>query len=176
MALQTKTLTANGSKGHHKFTFTVTEDSINQETNKSEGTCKLVLSPIQTGWDWSSQGQNIAYNCKVNGTTVLSGYIPNYDGKSTVTIASGSWEAEHDDDGSKTINISFSVTDRDGETYTSGAASASGTMALTDIARGLVYIDNGSGLEAYACYIDNGSTWEQYIPYIDNGSKFEQYS
>ena len=34
MALQTKTITANGSKGHHVFTLIVNEDSTNIETNK----------------------------------------------------------------------------------------------------------------------------------------------
>ena len=38
MALQTKTITANGSKGHHVFTLIVNEDSTNIETNKSSGT------------------------------------------------------------------------------------------------------------------------------------------
>lgn len=38
---------------------------------------------------------------------------------------------------------------------------------------GLVYIDNGSTLEAYSVYIDNGSSWDLYIPYIDNGSSWD---
>lgn len=44
-----------------------------------------------------------------------------------------------------------------------------------DQSSGIVYIDNGSGFEAYQVFIDNGSTWEQYIPYIDNGTSWEQY-
>lgn len=38
---------------------------------------------------------------------------------------------------------------------------------------GLVYIDNGSALEAYQCYIDNGSDWDLHIPYIDNGTSWD---
>lgn len=38
---------------------------------------------------------------------------------------------------------------------------------------GLVYIDNGSSIEAYQCFIDNGSGWDQYMPYIDNGSSWD---
>jgi hypothetical protein len=38
---------------------------------------------------------------------------------------------------------------------------------------GLVYIDNGSGFEAYQCYIDNGSSWDLCIPYIDNGVSWD---
>lgn len=46
----------------------------------------------------------------------------------------------------------------------------------TDDNAGLIYIDNGSGWEAYEVYIDNGTTWEKYIPYIDNGTTWELYS
>ena len=46
MALQTKTITANGSKGHHVFTLIVNEDSTNIETNKSSGTYTFQISPI----------------------------------------------------------------------------------------------------------------------------------
>lgn len=38
---------------------------------------------------------------------------------------------------------------------------------------GLVYIDNGSGFEAYQCYVDNGSSWDLCIPYIDNGVSWD---
>lgn len=47
------------------------------------------------------------------------------------------------------------------------------TVATTTKQLGLVYIDNGTTLEAYLIYIDNGSFWEQYAPYIDNGSSWE---
>lgn len=39
-------------------------------------------------------------------------------------------------------------------------------------AEGLVYIDNGTSLDAYEVYIDNGTTWERYAPYIDNGTSW----
>lgn len=41
---------------------------------------------------------------------------------------------------------------------------------------GLVYIDNGSGLEAYQAYIDNGTGWDLCIPHIDNGTGWDVYS
>ena len=44
------------------------------------------------------------------------------------------------------------------------------TVLTTTKQLGLVYIDNGSGFDAYLIYIDNGSSWEQYAPYLDNGS------
>lgn len=50
-----------------------------------------------------------------------------------------------------------------------------GDMSVTYIP-GLVYIDNGSSLDAYHCYIDNGTSWDLMIPYIDNGSGWDMYS
>ena len=47
------------------------------------------------------------------------------------------------------------------------------TVATTTKQLGLVYIDNGSGFDAYLIYIDNGSSWEQYAPYLDNGSDWD---
>lgn len=41
---------------------------------------------------------------------------------------------------------------------------------------GLVYIDNGSELEAYQFYVDNGSDWDLHIPFIDNGSGWDMCS
>ena len=46
-------------------------------------------------------------------------------------------------------------------------------VATTTKQLGLVYIDNGSGFDAYLIYIDNGSSWEQYAPYLDNGSDWD---
>lgn len=37
-----------------------------------------------------------------------------------------------------------------------------------------IYIDNGSGWDAYEIWIDNGSSWEQYAAYIDNGSSWDE--
>lgn len=41
--------------------------------------------------------------------------------------------------------------------------------------KGLVYIDSGTGWNAYQCYIDNGKSWDMYIPYIDNGKSWDMY-
>jgi len=46
------------------------------------------------------------------------------------------------------------------------------TVTLT-YSEGLVYIDSGSGLEAYQPYIDNGSGWDLCQPYVDNGSGWD---
>lgn len=140
MALQTKTITANGSKGHHVFTLIVNEDSTNIETNKSSGTYTFQISPIQTGWDWSGWGNNISYSGSI-GDTTFSGTIPQYNGSSIITLSSGSFKIKHNTDGNKTISISFSVTDNTGVNYTCGNASASGEMTLTYIPRKTNFTD-----------------------------------
>lgn len=63
-----------------------------------------------------------------------------------------------------------------GSTFTSGnthTVTANVTVIAITGTSGLVYIDNGTTLEAYQIYKDNGSSWDQYIPYIDNGSGWD---
>lgn len=134
MALVTKTLTADGSKGHHRFTLTVNENSTDISSNTSSLSFSFVLSPIQAGWDWYYWGQQISYSININGK-VYSGSIPDYNGSSTITLSSGSLPVEHNSDGKKSINVSFSVSDTTGQYYTCGNASSSGSMALTTIPR-----------------------------------------
>lgn len=134
MALQTKTITANGSKGHHKFTLNVTEESTSIANNNSPMSFSFVLSPIQAYWDWAGWGDKISYSININGNE-YSGSIPNYDGVSTVTLKTGTLTIPHNDNGAKTINISFNVTDNAGQSYTPGNASESSSMVLTTIPR-----------------------------------------
>ena len=88
MAL-TKTLIANGAKGHHKFTLTVTENSTSISNNTSSVSFSFVISPIQTSWNWYDWGTSISYTVTINGTK-YTGSIPAYDGYSTVTLKSNS--------------------------------------------------------------------------------------
>ena len=125
---------ANGSRSHHKFTLTLTETGTSQVNNTSTVSFSFVLSPVIKEYDWRYWSDHISYSIVINGTT-YTGSIPDYDGVSTVTLKSGTQTVVHNDDGTKTINYSFSVTDKAGKTYTPGNASASGTLALTDIAR-----------------------------------------
>lgn len=123
---------ANGSRGHHKFTLNVNETGTNVANNTSTVSFSFVLSPVQSGWDWNISG--VSYRVTINGTS-YTGTIRSYNGSSTVTLRSGSLTVPHNNDGSKSISFSFSVTDSAGKTYTPGNASASGSMALTKIAR-----------------------------------------
>lgn len=134
MALQTKSISANGSYGHHKFTLTVTEESTSISNNSSLITWKLVLSPIGNGWDWSySSTIPVTYTVTVN-DVVYNGEIMSYDGASSVTVANGSLTAKHLSDGTKTISYNFRITSIS-EDYLPGTAAANGTMALTVVPR-----------------------------------------
>lgn len=150
MALQTKTLTDDGSKGYHKFTLTVSEDSITTATNISTMSFVFKISPIVSGYNWISYS-NIKYSIDIGGTP-YSGTILNYDGSSTVTLKSGSLPITHDSNGDKTIDISFTVTDPNTSvSYTCGPASASDSMTLTKIAR-------ASSLSLSASSVDVGES------------------
>lgn len=134
MALQTKSITANGGKGHHKFILTVTENSTDVTTNKSSCSYTFQIAPIQNNYDWYGWGNKITFTGNADDKP-FSGSIPNYDGRSTVTLSSGTFDVEHNVDGNKSINLSFSVTDTTGASYTCGNASKNEAMTLTYIPR-----------------------------------------
>ena len=119
----TKTITANGSKGHHRFSLKVNEDRTSGNTSFTSFSFKM--EPIQTGWDWNGWNDKVSYQIKI-GDKTYNGTIPSYNGSSTVTLKSESnIEIPHNTDGTKTIDISFSVKDTTGVNYTCGDASAS---------------------------------------------------
>lgn len=134
MALQTKNFVANGAKGHHKFTLSVTEENTQVATNKSSMSYTFKLSPIQNGWDFYIAANQINYSITI-GSHTKTGTITNFDGYSTVTLVSGTFEETHDSNGAKNINVSFSVDDNYNASYTTGDASVSSSMPLTTIAR-----------------------------------------
>ena len=128
MALE-KIITANGSKGHHKFTLKVVEDRT--ELNSSFLSFTFVIAPISKGYDWSGWGSKISYTITI-GNNTFSGTIPSYNGSSTVTLKSGSnIEIEHESDGTKTINVAFNVKDGANKSYTCGNASSTSTFTLS---------------------------------------------
>ena len=169
-------ISANGSKGHHKFTLNVTNklESTSTKDNASTVSFSFVLSSLGGGYNWELWGANITYTVTINGTK-YTGSIANYDGYSDVTIKSGSLTVAHNADGNKTISFSFSVTDTSGTTYTCGNASASGSMALATIPRYLgistLSITNITETSAVVNWsvdsardstyysFDNGTTW-----------------
>ena len=86
----------------------------------------------------------------------------------------GSVKVKHTDSIMITIaieSVRWNNTTHSASTFTIPAKSQS--VTLQAVPQGLVYIDNGTTVEAYLVYIDNGTSWEQYIPYIDNGSGWD---
>lgn len=185
-------ISANGAKGHHKFTLTVTETDVTESSNTSTLSYSFVLSPVQTGWDWSGWGSKISYSFNINGT-VYTGTIPSYNGSSTVTLKSGTQTVAHDADGKKRISYSFSVTDGAGKSYTPGNASASGTLDLTSIPRGATlltapnFIDGanptitysnpaGNSVTSLEAGIFNEAGGASYAPYRDISTTGTSYT
>lgn len=126
-------VSGRGAKGHHTYTLTLTEASTSVENNTSDVNYSFDLTD-DSNWFWSNWGTSIKYSIVANGSVVKSGSIPNHTTKNQ-NIASGSFTVPHNADGSKTLSFSFSVTDGAGQSYTSGNASGSGSMTLTQISR-----------------------------------------
>lgn len=125
------TITGYGSKHSHEFKLTVNETSTSTANNTSEISFSFTIYKASYSW---SQWNSITYNITINGTS-YSGTIPSYSAGSTMTIRSGTQTVGHNNDGTKSINYSFSVNDGSGQSYTCGNASASGSMDLTTIPR-----------------------------------------
>lgn len=126
-------ISKKGAKGHHTFTFNLTEVSTSISDNTSTMNYSFVITD-DSNYFWRSYAKKISYKLTANGSVIASGYIPNHTSK-TETITSGSFTVPHNDDGTKTIDYSFTVTDSANQSYTSGNASQSGTLSLSTISR-----------------------------------------
>lgn len=132
MALQNTNIAASGSNGHHNFILYISEHSTDVSSNTSNIGFTFQISSIQNGWDWSWSGA-MSWSLSVAGYN-YSGKLDSYDGKSTITIKSDTFNVAHNTDGNKTINFSFSVSSYN-YNYLPGSASKSGSLALTFIPR-----------------------------------------
>lgn len=126
-------ISGRGAKGHHTYTFTLTETGTSIANNTSTVSYSFDLTD-DANWFWEGWNNSITYSVSANGSVLASGSIPNHTTKSQ-NIAKGTFSVPHNADGSKSISYSFSVSDGANQYYTSGNASASGTMALTTIPR-----------------------------------------
>lgn len=135
-----KTIGAYGNKGHyHYFRLIVEETTINNENNTSTIKYTFNLSE-KSGYyfDWNSWGSAISYTININGNKI-TGTIPEFTPSTSGTnLKTGTLTIPHDNDGTKTIPISFNVTDKSGASYTCGNASSSDYMNLTVIPRASV--------------------------------------
>lgn len=176
MALQTKSFSSSTYRGY-TLVLEITEKSTSFDNNSSLCSWKLILKSGSLNFEsWS-----VGYFVSINGVVradVDRMEAPQFSiGKnSSLTIASGSCEITHNVDGALDMPIAASIETNTTTTYLPENLSIEGTMALTYIPRGIVYIDNGLSLATYQCYIDNGTSWDLHIPYVDNGSTWEMCS
>ena len=126
-------ISGRGAKAHHTYTLTLTETATSVSNNNSTVSFSFDLTD-DANWFWSGWNQSISYSVSANGSVIASGYIPEHMTKSQ-NIAKGTITVPHAADGTKSIAYSFSVTDGANQYYTSGNASASGTMVLSTIPR-----------------------------------------
>lgn len=133
MALQSKTISAKGSRNHHTFILTVTEDRTETSTNQSVLSFEFKLVD-DDNWFWSAQGTYVSYKITI-GSHTYEGYIPHHTTVTTNVRSESDISIVHNNDGTKTIDIGFTVTDSSSIYYLPGNASASSTMALTTIPR-----------------------------------------
>ena len=126
-------ISGKGSKGHHTFRLNVTETSVSVANNTSSLDASFTIDA--SGWYWEGWGSKITYSLSIAGNS-YSGSIPSIPNNKAYTIRSITGiSVPHNDDGSKTISYSFSVSDGAGQSYTPGSASASGSLTLTKIDR-----------------------------------------
>lgn len=124
---------ATGNKNHHSFTLTVSEDGYSVDNNESS--ISFVLTASASSYDIAWTSRQIVYTVTINGKpySVSTGIYPK---NASWTVITGSGiPIPHEDDGSKVLTFSFSVTDNVNQWYSTGNAYANGTMVLTTIPR-----------------------------------------
>ena len=134
MANITSTISARGSKGHHTFYLKVEETATSTANNTS--TVKFDFWLVDdNNWYFYGFGSQITYTVTINGTN-YSGNIPDHNDETTTDIRSVSnISIPHDNNGTKTLSFSFSVSDSTSRTYTPGDASTNSSITLTTIPR-----------------------------------------
>lgn len=126
----------NNSNGRFTLRLTLTEGSYNITNNTSPVDYKLELV-ANTSWNFETF--SIGRKVVLDGKTVYEVTRANSSKLSiakygTLELAKGSTTITHNDDGSKSISVAYSI-DMASADYSPGALSGSGTMALTTIPR-----------------------------------------
>lgn len=134
MALQTKTFSV--SKNTFTLRLTVTENSTSTSGNSSSVSYKLELISTTKDFSQFGVGASVSLDGRVVATrdryTASKISLGTY---SSVTLLSGSTTIGHDNQGDKTLSVSYSI-DMAAASYTPGPMSGSGSMPLTKIPRG----------------------------------------
>ena len=129
----TKTLTGSGLRGY-SIELSLSETSTSIENNTS--TISYTLK-IKSG-NYSYADYGTGYSVYINGTRVAyladNGMDTSLSANSSLTLKTGTTTVTHNNDGTKTVNVSASVSIPEGS-YGPGDMSCSGTWALTTIPR-----------------------------------------
>lgn len=120
-----------------------------------------------TGW------VNIGYDFTVPGAPCVASTAVDDDGVTRNYLGKFSGNIYHDEEGKKSVTIAGSFTTQ--SSYISGG-NIEITIALPDIARGVVYIFDGESFSKYAPYVYNGTEWERYAPYVYADDEWQRYS
>lgn len=132
------TIRKTGDNGNFIYELIVTEKNQNITSNKSTVsiTFKMLYNDYSTYW--YSWGSYMKYTVTINGVK-YTGNIPDRSEtektSNMILINAKTQDVTHNSDGTKKINISFSVIDNTGTYYGCGNASNSGTLTLTTIPR-----------------------------------------
>ena len=101
-----------------------------QNINDNTTVVNWYLDIIEVNGTWTNNPTG-SYSININGS-VYSGTVPGYDNHATTRIRSGSTTVTHDDDGTKTINVSASAS---GVNALGSASISAKGFALTTIPR-----------------------------------------
>lgn len=129
-------LNSKSSNGYYNVQLTLTEGKYSIEDNTSPVSYKLEIlsgsnahfSQMKIGRSINIDGKSVVDIAKDDSGQFSLGY------NSSVTIASGTVDIEHDNDGSKKIAVSF-IVEMTAYSYTTGTVKGSGSMQLTTIPR-----------------------------------------
>lgn len=140
MALQTKTFTSGSTKSselnYYALDLVLTEESTSLAENSSTISYELRLRSGNISFSLFGLGASISLAGKTVATrNRYSAPQMSMSANSTLTILSGNTKVTHDDSGSKSMSVAFSI-DMEKSSVTPGPVSVTGeTMALTSIAR-----------------------------------------
>ena len=159
--------------------YTVTFNGNGGTPSKTSATATNTTSYTFSKWNTKADGSGTSYNAggsyTANASATLYAQYTSSTAKGSVTLPTA---AQYTRAGFSLLGFATGSTATTAA-YAPGASyTPNGNVTLYAVwkADGLVYIDNGTSVEAYQVFIDNGSGWDQYAPHIDNGSAFVLYS
>ncbi len=159
----TKPTKANASAGSYTVTLNANGGSCSTTSLSAARTTKYTFSK----WNTNSSGTGTSYasGATYTGNAALKLYAI-YTGSTTTSSVTLPTPTR---DGYDFMGWATSTSASSGNT---GSYTPAGNVTLYAIwgAKGLIYIDNGTSIDAYQVYIDNGSSWDLYAPYVDSGS------